>query len=217
MALQLIDAAPGDFRNAQFMAKACELAYLPEDQGKEAYQSELGLTAKLISVDNTQAYVGSNDKAIVVAFRGWITGHSLGGALALMSAWRFRKNFVEVHQVYTFGAPMIGNAAAADAYKAAFPDRIFRLVDDRDFVPKLPTMSLIANEYAHCLTEVPLAMTGSAVQTAVQALQGFAGDAVQGVLNADIGDRIWARMQQTMDAHLMPNYQTLVCEKCPKE
>ena len=34
----------------------------------------------------------------------WVTGHSLGGALALLSAWLFHRKFISVHQVYTFGA-----------------------------------------------------------------------------------------------------------------
>ena len=41
-----------------------------------------------------------------------VTGHSLGGALALLAAWRFQRAFIGVHEVVTFGAPMIGNAVA---------------------------------------------------------------------------------------------------------
>ena len=39
-------------------------------RGPTRFRSELGLEAKLISVDNTQVYVAENDQAIVVAFRG---------------------------------------------------------------------------------------------------------------------------------------------------
>jgi predicted lipase len=68
----------------------------------------------------------------------WITGHSLGGALALLAAWRFKRKFVPVHQVYTFGAPMIGNDLAAQAFDRELPDRIFRYVNSPDPVPMLP-------------------------------------------------------------------------------
>jgi putative lipase involved disintegration of autophagic bodies len=42
----------------------------------------------------------------------WVTGHSLGGAIALLAAWRFQRAFIGAHEIVTFGAPMIGNAAA---------------------------------------------------------------------------------------------------------
>ena len=48
----------------------------------------------------------------------WVTGHSLGGAIALLAAWRFRRNFFAVQEIITFGAPMIGNDTAAKAFRA---------------------------------------------------------------------------------------------------
>jgi hypothetical protein len=287
MTLKLFPDAAGDFRNAQFLAHAADLAYLNQTDGPPAFQQTLGLQATLISVDNTQVYVAKNDEAIVVAFRGsetpnsidglkdwlltnavnylvapkgdsgadftsagvgalfhsgflnalhevwpplldavnsaveekerpvWITGHSLGGALALLAAWRFNRNFIEVHQVYTFGAPMIGNEAAAKAFEQAFPNKIFRYVDDRDFVPKLPTISLVSNTYQHCVTEVPLGASAT-IKSAFQALQGLGVTVVEGVLNADICDRIWGKCTEMLDMHLMPNYQSLIGEKCNK-
>ena len=56
--------------NALFLAKACDLAYSDPAEACPRFRSELGLEAKLISVDNTQVYVGVNDQAVVVAFRG---------------------------------------------------------------------------------------------------------------------------------------------------
>ena len=35
-----------------------------------AFKDELGMDASLVSVDNTQAYLATNDKHLVVAFRG---------------------------------------------------------------------------------------------------------------------------------------------------
>ena len=51
---------------------------------------------------------------------------------------------------------MIGNAVAADAFKADFANKIFRYVDEEDLVPLLPAFSLVANAYGHCLSEVAL-------------------------------------------------------------
>src|SRR5262249_36449261 len=67
----------------------------------------------------------------------WITGHSLGGALALLAAWRLKRKFVPVHQIYTFGGPMVGNAETAEAIDRELPDRIYRYVNDQDPVPLL--------------------------------------------------------------------------------
>ena len=79
MPRQLIDAPLGDFRNIRYLAAAVDLAYLNEPDGPTQFQNELGLNAKLISVNNTQVYVGTNDEHIVVAFRGSESPTSLDG------------------------------------------------------------------------------------------------------------------------------------------
>src|SRR5262245_46196867 len=86
----------------------------------------------------------------------WIPGHSLCGVLAMLAAWLFNRKFVPVHQIYTYGAPMIGNDEAAKAFNKAFGNKIFRYVDTIDPIPKLPAVSLAANDYAHCDKEVGL-------------------------------------------------------------
>jgi triacylglycerol lipase len=68
--MPLTEDAFGDPTNARYLADAADLAYLPENLGGPKYQADLGLTAKLISVGNTQAYVGTDDANLVVAFRG---------------------------------------------------------------------------------------------------------------------------------------------------
>jgi hypothetical protein len=50
--------------------------------------------------------------------RVWITGHSLGGALAILCAYQFAKQRLPVAGVYTFGQPRVGNADFAKAYDA---------------------------------------------------------------------------------------------------
>src|SRR5690348_6227097 len=220
MALQLIEDAGGDPRNADYLGIASELAYLDAQAGPPAFKERLGLTdAKLFSVANTQGWVCTNDDHIVVAFRGteaptsieglkdwlltdavnllilpegdlgtdytaagvgarwhqgfmkaladvwdplleavtaerqkgdrplWLTGHSLGGALAVLAGWRLTRKFIPVHQVYTFGAPMVGNEETAKAFDRELAGKVFRYVNGPDPIPKLPTVSLIANQY----------------------------------------------------------------------
>ena len=269
-----------DFHNAKFLATACELAYLPADQGEVEFKSKLDLNAELISCDNTQVYVGENGSSIVAAFRGsesptsidgfkdwlltnaknflivpegrmgtdfsaagvgakfhqgfiealaeiwtplltaiktavganrrpvWVTGHSLGGALAQLAAWRLHRNFIPVHQLYTFGAPMIGNDLAAEAFQRTFPNKIFRFVDTRDLVPKLPTVSLQSNEYKHSLEEVVLGP-----RSVADAFTEAAGKTVDGVLNSTIIDEVWGQVSTGVDSHLLTNYLARITEQ----
>mmetsp|Transcript_27648 Transcript_27648/g.95621 ORF Transcript_27648/g.95621 Transcript_27648/m.95621 type:complete len:294 (-) Transcript_27648:397-1278(-) len=86
----------------------------------------------------------------------WITGHSLGAALAALLAadWVGLGNNVDA--VYTMGEPRVGNDAFANFIKAAYPSTpgtpsYFRLVHNKDIVPHLP---VYAFGFHHTPTEV---------------------------------------------------------------
>jgi hypothetical protein len=146
----------------------------------------------------------------------WVTGHSLGGALALMTAWRLGRNFISVHEVVTFGAPMVGNEAAAQAFEREFAGKIFRYVNLEDPVPLLPSISLVANTYAHCPTEVSLTAVG-AIASAIDTLKQSAGTAVDRLLEATQIDHLWKVVQGHISAHFIGHYQERVKEKCSPE
>ena len=134
----------------------------------------------------------------------WLTGHSLGGALAVLAAWRLERKIIKVHQVTTFGAPMVGNQQAADAYTARFDGRIFRYVDSLDFIPHLPTISLVANTYTHCLREMPI--NEATDGTAQSILQSMSAKAAEGLLTPSLIDELWAVLNDRIGAHQMGNY-----------
>ena len=67
--------------------------------------------------------------------RYWLTGHSLGGALALLCA---RSWTAPLAGVYTFGQPRAGGGRFAARYDAALRDRTFRVVHAADIVPRVP-------------------------------------------------------------------------------
>jgi triacylglycerol lipase len=278
----LTEDAYGDKGNALYLANACDYAYLSEAQnGPQMYQSELGLTAKLVSVGNTQAYVGCDDNHLVVAFRGseapvaldglkdwfitnannlliqptgplaeefvaagvgarwhqgfvnaitavwdplfaevtarqqekercfWITGHSLGGALAMLAAWLFFRKTMKPHQVYTFGGPMVGNKVVAEAFEQEFGKKVCRYANGPDPVPLLPMMSLAANEFVHAGQPLP---AGAADDTAtlISYLADAAGGMVQGLLTLDIKEKVWGAVMARVNAHLMPDYRKLI-------
>ncbi len=141
----------------------------------------------------------------------WVTGHSLGGALALMAAWRLQRNFIAVHEIVTFGAPMVGNDAAARAFEQEFAGKIFRFVNLEDPVPLLPSISLVANCYAHCQAEVPMA---GAAASALDTLKESAGSAMGQLVEAAHIDRVWNAVQSHIAAHFIDHYQERVQERC---
>jgi triacylglycerol lipase len=80
----------------------------------------------------------------------WVTGHSLGGALAeLCAAQAFFVEHVPIQGVYTFGQPRVGDDAFARALNAALGSRIFRMVNDKDIVPRVPLFSMGYRHYGN--------------------------------------------------------------------
>jgi predicted lipase len=66
-----------------------------------------------------------------------ITGHSLGGALAMLYASMLRKDDVEVTQLITFGQPRVGNGKFAEEFSRLEIPYI-RFVNETDAVPDVP-------------------------------------------------------------------------------
>lgn len=273
MPLELFEDAAGDWRNANFLAVAADIAYLAEPEAKAKFKELLGLDARFFSAGNTQAYVLTNPAHVVVAFRGtegpssidglkdwlltdamnllivpsgrlgtdfiaagvgarfhqgfinalaeiwdgvfsavtaelkaadrplWLTGHSLGGALAVLAGWLFLRKFVSVHQIYTFGGPMVGNKEAARAIDKELAGKIFRYVEPRDPVPQLPVMSLVANEFDHCERLVGLGAFDPGSFWGNMAAQTL-GDLFTGAG----ADAAWQYILDRVGAHAMTNY-----------
>jgi pimeloyl-ACP methyl ester carboxylesterase len=65
-----------------------------------------------------------------------VTGHSLGGALAVLTAHQIgTETGRSVHAVYTFGTPRPGDATFAGTYNQRIGQRTYRLVHGEDLVP----------------------------------------------------------------------------------
>ena len=67
----------------------------------------------------------------------YITGHSLGGALAIIASYRLERDSLAA--CYTFGAPRVGNRAFGQSLKAP----VYRVVNASDLVPRLPPSFII--------------------------------------------------------------------------
>jgi triacylglycerol lipase len=83
----------------------------------------------------------------------FLTGHSLGGALATLCAYRFQKvGGVPVSGVYVFGSPRVGDVGFANAYNDLLKAKTFRWVKNLDFASKLPVSAgppLLTTMYHH--------------------------------------------------------------------
>jgi len=179
------------WKNAYAMAVASKLADLDANAYHKAAK-QIGFTrSRHFFSKDTQAFVASNKKMVLISFRGtekanlrdvfqdiktrnvskhggkvhegfnqalsyvwrgllkevrrssrkrrgrkpiWITGHSLGGALSILTAARLRESRLPVQGVYTFGQPRVGNSDFRKRLKV----RIYRIVRAKDPVPYLP-------------------------------------------------------------------------------
>ena len=94
--------------------------------------------------DDLERVIASQARA-----RLWLTGHSLGGALAMLFAWRCER---WVDGLYTFGQPRVGDAHFAESYGyGGLKFRTFRVVHADDIVPRVPWL---LGRYRHAGHEV---------------------------------------------------------------
>ena len=68
----------------------------------------------------------------------YITGHSLGGALATMAAAALSDNGINVAGVYTFGQPRVGDRTFVNQLNTHTKGKVFRFVNNNDIVPHVP-------------------------------------------------------------------------------
>jgi predicted lipase len=78
--------------------------------------------------------------------RFFISGHSLGGALALLCALDIRYNYGNERDIFTItlGQPKVGNLAFTESANKRLTN-YFRMVNGKDVVPMFPVLG-----YKHC-------------------------------------------------------------------
>jgi hypothetical protein len=92
----------------------------------------------------------------------WMTGHSLGAALATLAADRFG----EAQGVYTFGSPRVGNRQFMENYSI----RCYRFVNGDDIVSRVPPAGLYVHVGEPIFIEHEGAIRGRPAATAMNVL-----------------------------------------------
>jgi len=73
----------------------------------------------------------------------WITGYSLGGALAVLAAARLHFTQSQpVNGLYTYGQPRVGDPEFCTCFDQGFGDSTFRFVNFHDIVPRVPLRNM---------------------------------------------------------------------------
>jgi len=87
--------------------------------------------------------------------RIWLTGHSIGGTLALVAAARLEFEGFDVFNVTTFGSPAVLDKAAAESFRC----NVYRVVNNEDIVADLPWPTL-TDTYVHAGERILLTASG---------------------------------------------------------
>ncbi|MFD0268021.1 lipase family protein [Streptomyces sp. NPDC127106] len=135
------------------------------------------------AVRDTLAELRDNGQSV------WFTGHSLGGALAMLAGCRMylEEPRLQADGIYTFGQPRTCDRLLAAACNKGFKDRLHRFVNNNDIVPQLPPEPA----YTHAETLRYIDSTGT-VRSSVP-LAGALTDRVKGAtadLLAPAGDAL---------------------------
>lgn len=126
-------------------------------------RSHRGFTRVYQSIRDELLATLTEDMATGEVSRLWITGHSLGGALAAIAAPDLIEQTGLDTVVYSFAAPRAGDPAFRERFGDMVPTS-WRTINTRDLVPDLPPRSVLAFEdilpeevyFAHTKEENPL-------------------------------------------------------------
>lgn len=103
---------------------------------------------------SVEGYVRKQVQALTALYRGskiYVTGFSLGGALATIAALDIKDVFGNVDQFYSFGQPRVGNEAFATHFSSEIAQH-YRVIHYADIVPHVPPQIPIS--YSHFAYEI---------------------------------------------------------------
>ena len=109
------------------------LDFLPVDRGYANVHGGFYAAFDLVEAPLRQALatIGTRGRHL------WLTGHSLGGALATVAAAELKEQLSGA-SVHTLGQPRVGDSRLQAFFRANYADRFFRFVNDDDVVTRVP-------------------------------------------------------------------------------
>lgn len=105
-----------------------------------------------------------------------ITGHSLGGALAVIAAAEWvekRKGRAAVTSIYTFGQPGVGFDGLSELMDINYSNGYYRFVNDMDIVTMLPPLYKHCGRLVRFGSDDTVENVGSSEREAVGLIDGF--------------------------------------------
>ncbi len=104
-------------------------------------------TATAVYEQNNKALLSYLKKLTQQGQHIYITGHSLGGALATIVSYQLKitEPSLNIVGIYTYGQPYTGDDDFQGCYDAQLKNKTFRFVDDKDVIPK----ARLDNSYRH--------------------------------------------------------------------
>jgi len=98
-----------------------------------------------------------------------------------------------------------GGSFRCTAFNREFAGKIFRYINGRDPVPKLPTMSLVANEFLH--VDAVRLVGGDPVTRLTDLLGAVASKAAGGLLSGTLLDEAWGTLNAEVSNHFLDRYR----------
>jgi hypothetical protein len=127
--------------------------------------------------------------------RLWLTGHSLGGALATLAAVDLKGQGRPVQEVVTFGAPRVGDAAFAQGYQVP----TVRFVNHHDPVPWVPPhLEQVGQQWCF--------LPDGRLVEKVSRWQLLLENALSYAMNRNWAETLAQQMRQSVANHLMTTY-----------
>lgn len=129
----------------------------------------------------------------------WITGHSLGGAIAVL----FHSSLIFQHErsvtgIYTFGQPRVGNKEFRDGFNSKTNGKYHRYINHNDVVPLVPPH---VKGYSHAGSPIRFGKAGGpehadGLRARVQTLIGDLDERLDSLLSMQTGEDIKAMLRR---------------------